>query len=179
MRIFDASAIIERAKATQGFKLDQDLAEFLGVSRTSLASWKVRNSIPAKHLFAMIVGTDKSIDWLTSGLEEVFENEHGFAKGKPYVDPHVLWLALIEYKMHLQQGDKDDQDRARELNDKVLSYMHLWVGDSITKMMDAKARWEASGIIHSKDIYKAIATEFGLGLFEFPPTPWWENDEIV
>ena len=43
----------------------------------------------------------------------------------------------------------------------------------------AKDKWEKSGIIKEGDIYKVVATEFGLGFFDFPPTPWWEDENLI
>ncbi|MGV8936981.1 MAG: helix-turn-helix domain-containing protein [Allorhizobium sp.] len=179
MRTFDVSAAIERAKKLHDFKLDQQLAEYLEVSRTSLASWKRRNSIPAKHLLQMVFGTEHSVDWLVSGREKEALDEFGFTKEKLFVDPYVLWLALLMYRYDLESGSDNDKAIAVLLDNKALSYFHIWLSENITRLTFAKTRWEQSGLVKGKDVYKAIATEFGLGTYELPPTPWWEDDSII
>ncbi|MBX3597314.1 MAG: helix-turn-helix domain-containing protein [Rhizobiaceae bacterium] len=179
MRIFDATAAIERAKKLLGFSQDQELAEYLEVSRTSVASWKRRNSIPARHLFEMVVGTEKTVDWLVSGEDKETTDEYGFAKGAPYVDPHVLWLALLMYRLELEEGNDSDRQLAGLLTNRRLSFFHIYLGDFITKLTAVKEKWEKSGLVKDKDIYRAVATEFGLSSFDFPPVPWWDDDKIV
>lgn len=178
MRTFEAANAINRAKQLRGFKQDQELAEFLGVSRTSLASWKRRNSIPAKHLLQMVFGTERSVDWLISGEEKVTVDEFGLST-TPFVDPYVLWLALLAYRLELNQGNEAQHKLYEAINDQELMYAHIYLGDFITKLMNSKDKWQKSGLVKDRDVYKAIATEFGLSSFEFPPIPWWEDEKIV
>lgn len=63
-RAMDVDALIERAKRLRGFRYDAELAEFLTVSRKSVANWRRRKTIPEKYLFAIVKDTTKSIDWL-------------------------------------------------------------------------------------------------------------------
>ena len=179
MRTIDTAAVIERAKQLHGFTQDQELAKFLNVSRTSLASWKRRNSIPAKHLFQMVWGKEVTVDWLMYGEELAKVDEFGFTKSKPYVDPYILWLSLILYRMELSGRNEEGERLSGLLTDDELAYCHIYIGEFITTLTQAKDKWEKSGIVQGKDIYKAIATEFGLGLFDFPPVPWWEDEKII
>ncbi|WP_275783569.1 helix-turn-helix domain-containing protein [Pararhizobium gei] len=179
MRTFDAALTIERAKKLQGFKHDQELAEFLEVSRTSLASWKRRNSIPARHLLRMVWGSDRTVDWVVNGEEKQTVDEYGFAKGAPHVDPYILWLALFMYRIELEFGNDRDKQLADMLDDQTLSYVHIYLGDFITKLTASKEKWQKSDLVKDKDVYRAVATEFGLGTFEFPPVPWWEDEKII
>ena len=179
MRTFDADAAIERGKKLHNFKQDQQLAEFLGVSRTSLASWKRRNSIPAKYLIQMTFGTARTVDWLVSGEEKETEDEYGFTREKPFVDPYILWLAVKALVIELEMGPDKHKELAELIDDETLSYVHIYVGEFITKLMASKEKWAKSGLVKDKDVYKAVATEFGLAQFELPPVPWWEDERIV
>lgn len=179
MRTFDAATVIERAKSLHGFKLDQQLAELLGVSRTSLASWKRRNSIPAKYLLQIVFGTEHTVDWLVSGEEKEQEEDWELLFGGSYIDPKILWLALCDYHLELQiNSEKSEAQKAlyEALNDEQLAHLHFFLGKSIARLMAAKGKWEKSGLVKGNDIYKAIATEINLSSFDYPPAPWWEED---
>lgn len=62
---FCAADIIKRAKLAGGFKTDSGLAEFLGISRSTLSNWGARNSID----FALLLGRMPDVDynWLLTG----------------------------------------------------------------------------------------------------------------
>lgn len=171
----DAKAIVERAKELQGFRHDQDLAEWLNVSRPTLASWKRRGSIPAKYLFEMIKGTEASIDWLVEGKDREFTDDYGMYKGKQLIDPDVLWIALLLYRLEMSGGGESHRKIAEALrDDENLLACHIFLGNFITLVNAAKQKWQKSGIVKEEDVYKAIATEFGIAFFDFPPAPWWE-----
>lgn len=175
MRTMDASAIIGRAKQLQGFEQDQGLAEWLDVSRTTLASWKRRDSIPAKYLFRMIEGTEASIDWLVEGKDREILDEYEYFKGKQLIDPDVLWIALLLYQMKMSDGSASEKKIAEALDGDNLVFCHTFLGNFITLANDAKQKWLKSGIVKGDDVYKAIATELGVSLFfDYPPHPWWK-----
>jgi transcriptional regulator with XRE-family HTH domain len=178
-RSFDAEAVIERAKQLHGFKQDQQLAEFMQLSRTNLASWKRRNSIPAKYLFALVAGTEATVDWLVTGEEDQSVDEFGLSKVKPFVDDHIFWYALILFRLLLTEGNEAERKIAELLDDRMLAQVHVTINNIVTKMMYAKQKWEASGLVKREDVYKAVATEFGIAFFDNPPTPWWQDESIV
>jgi Bacteriophage CI repressor helix-turn-helix domain len=178
MRTFDATATIERAKKIQGLKTDSSLAEWLDVSRTSLASWKRRGSIPAKHLFRMVAGTDETVDWLTSS-DEPLADDLGFTKTNPMIDERILWLALLLYRRDLSGLNGHEKELAELLTDDDLAGFAIQINNYVTLMTATKEKWERSGVVKGKDVYRAIATEFDLGFFHAPPTLWWEDDSIV
>ena len=43
--LFNVTDIVKRAKEVMGFKTDVELANYLGVSRSTLSNWCARNSI--------------------------------------------------------------------------------------------------------------------------------------
>ena len=64
-RLLNVSDIVKRAKITMGFKTDTELAAFLGISRSTLCNWSVRNSID----FPLLLEKLKEVDynWLLTG----------------------------------------------------------------------------------------------------------------
>lgn len=64
-RLFCVADIVKRAKRVLNFKTDSDLAGYLGVSRSTLSNWIVRNSID----FPLLLGKLSEVDynWLLTG----------------------------------------------------------------------------------------------------------------
>lgn len=64
-KLLNVSDIVKRAKMVMGFKTDTELAEFLGISRSTLCNWSVRNSID----FPLLLTKLKEVDynWLLMG----------------------------------------------------------------------------------------------------------------
>lgn len=63
--MFCAAEIVDRAKQVKGFRRDKELAEFLGISRSTLSNWVTRNSID----FPLVLGRLNEVDynWLLTG----------------------------------------------------------------------------------------------------------------
>lgn len=62
---FNVGDIVRRAKQVRRFKYDSDLAEYLGVSRSTLRNWIVRNSIDFPLLLKRMADVD--YNWLLTG----------------------------------------------------------------------------------------------------------------
>lgn len=64
-RVFSAAEIVKRAKLAKNFRTDSELADFLGISRSTLSNWMARNSID----FPLVLGKLKDVDynWLLTG----------------------------------------------------------------------------------------------------------------
>lgn len=64
-KLLNVSEIVKRAKMAMGFKTDTELAAFLGISRSTLCNWSVRNSID----FPLLLEKLKDVDynWLLTG----------------------------------------------------------------------------------------------------------------
>ena len=62
---FNVADIVKRAKRVLNFKIDADLAAYLGVSRSTLSNWIARNSID----FPLLLSKMKDVDynWLLVG----------------------------------------------------------------------------------------------------------------
>ncbi|NTJ42578.1 bacteriophage CI repressor [Agrobacterium larrymoorei] len=177
MRTYDANAVIDRAKSLWALKQDQELADMLEVSRTTLASWKRRNSIPTKYLFKMIWGLDTTMDWLLTGKEDESVDDYGFSKKKPLVDDRIFWLSLLLLRLQLSDGTEKEKKIAELLDDNDLMGLHINLSNLISVLNDTKEKWLKSGIVKEKDVYRAIATEYGLsiGFGTNPPPTWWDD----
>jgi uncharacterized coiled-coil protein SlyX len=65
----DKSAILARIKEYYGFNTDIDLANFLGIQRSTVSNWVKRNSIDYDLVFSKCVHMDKN--WLLNGQESM------------------------------------------------------------------------------------------------------------
>lgn len=173
MRHIDVVAVLARVKTAKGVVQDQELAHILGVSRTTLSSWKQRGSIPAKYLMYMADISDRSVDWLLDGSDHRKELELPEEAIERYIPADILWMAL---KL-VAKGAGDDQDASPPLvqaltdGGKAHAYLFFHLASSIVKLMDAKAKWEKSGLVAGDDVIRAVATEVGLA-------PWEDPDAI-
>lgn len=64
-KLLNVSEIVKRAKMVMGFKTDTELATFLGISRSTLCNWSVRNSIDFPLLLEKLSNVD--YNWLLTG----------------------------------------------------------------------------------------------------------------
>ena len=64
-KLFNVGEIIRRAKSVQGFKTDTQLANYLGISRSTLCNWMARNSL----YFPLFLSKMDQVDfnWLLTG----------------------------------------------------------------------------------------------------------------
>ena len=64
-QMFNVADIVRRAKLAMGFSRDSELAEYLGVSRSTMSNWMARNSID----FPLVLGRMQEVDynWLLTG----------------------------------------------------------------------------------------------------------------
>lgn len=177
----DVNGIIERAKKALELQQDQELADYLGVSRSTIAAWKRRGSIPAKYLSDMLGGGTISLDWLVSGSGTVKTvGEYGLTEQPLEIDKEDLWLALLATRAELAASNgARDNELAKQLTDSDLATLHIWIGEYATRIKASRNKWLTSGLIKSKDIYRALVTEYAVGAFDAPPPPWWEDDKIV
>jgi len=67
MSVLDAKGFIDRLGRQLGADSDVSLSEKIGVPYQTIASWKKRNSIPAKEIIRLSIESGTSIDWLLFG----------------------------------------------------------------------------------------------------------------
>ena len=63
----NADNIIERAKSAFGLLSDTDFAKHIGVGKTTLSSWRARNSVNYKLLFSKCEPHGINLHWLLTG----------------------------------------------------------------------------------------------------------------
>lgn len=181
--MMDVASILSRAKDAFEVEQDQELAAYLGINRATLASWKRRQSIPAKYLSEMLDGGRISLDWLVTGKgrkEQI--NEFGLSDDEDIIDQKVLWIALRSVAGELLASDNSVEEQMAMwlLDSKHLATIHIHLNDYIKRVTHSKQKWEASGLVAGDDVYRALATEFRTGgTYEEPTPPWWEDDSVV
>jgi hypothetical protein len=67
----NAAAVIERMKEAVECRSDAELAEFLGIRKTTVSSWRQRGSVPYAECVRIAYHTHSSLDWLITGREKV------------------------------------------------------------------------------------------------------------
>jgi|GEM_PF-1471988 len=82
----NANKILERLKQVTGIKKDIELAKFLGLSRSTISTWKTRQTIDYNLLFMKCKQYNKDInlDWLLTGEGNMLKNHN--------VHPHPKFL---------------------------------------------------------------------------------------
>lgn len=105
-QMFCVADIVKRAKLAMGFRRDNELAAYLGVSRSTLSNWVARNSID----FPLLLERMKEVDynWLLTG------------KGSPqpqegYCDSRLA-SGVVE-RLHQPRGAEALADRSVRLYD--------------------------------------------------------------
>ena len=68
MKTFSSSDILDRLKQTLNITTDVELANTLGIKKTTLSNWKARNSIDYNLVFSICEFIN--IDWLVFGRGE-------------------------------------------------------------------------------------------------------------
>jgi len=115
----EAAAVIDRMKMAVRVKTDTELATKIGVSKTTVASWRSRNSIPLFECVGVAEDAQVSLDWLIFGTL-THDTMFGFesAKGEPGIDFDLLTAVLRERKFEIEGAGstwEDDLKRARRL----------------------------------------------------------------
>lgn len=68
MKTFSSDDILNRLKTALAIGADKELAEILGINKTTLSNWRARNSIDFPLVFSFCEHTN--IDWLVTGRGE-------------------------------------------------------------------------------------------------------------
>ena len=187
MKHMDVKGVIARAKQALGVTSDKALARHLQVPRGTVASWKRRGSIPAKHLSAM-AAYNISLDWLLTGKGnpgdsgEFGVDEKGRETGQFTFDDEVLWVVLnIIERECVFSPDKHDNELAKLLNKNALTSLSMRLSRIYPRVAQSRERWLKSGIVKEEDVYVALLTEYSLiewnSAFVLPP--WWEDSQII
>lgn len=181
MSLQDVDGILSRAKSALSIDQDQELAEWLHVSRTTIASWRRRKSIPVKYLTRIMADGSVSFDWLMTGKGYPSGYVEDFDGDDPVtLEKNLFWLALLMMRRQFaKDGFANRTELFAHLTDENLSYMHIFLREFVEQLEKSKLKWLQSGLIKPEDVYRTLATEFDLGEFDSPPVPWWENEKLV
>ena len=101
--IRDAKAIVAVMKERGGFETDAELAEFLGVSKVTIASWRKRNSVPIDKCIVFSQKKMISLDRL------IFGDETDLNLGESIVNAWAIGVAIHFYEVahgNFLYGDK-------------------------------------------------------------------------
>lgn len=72
MKTFSSQEVISRLKKALNISTDIELANYLGISKSTLSNWKARNTLDLPLLFSLC--EQISIDWLLTGKGEMLKN---------------------------------------------------------------------------------------------------------
>lgn len=97
--------ILARVARKEGAKNDAQIASALGVSRSSLPTWRARNSIPYRALFEYANRSGVSLDWLFMG-----------GAGVSVAEPSPSYKAVPD-----NQGFEDRTERLRQASKLVMA----------------------------------------------------------
>ena len=114
-RAFDADAIIERLKERLKVKSDKEFAKKIGVSQSTLSSWRSRQSIPLTYIIGLAKALKVSTDWIFFGEPIQIKVEAS------EMDEAVMRICIIAV-LNENMGDKIKQV---EMAEKMLVYYSM------------------------------------------------------
>ncbi|EHO41107.1 CI repressor [Caldithrix abyssi DSM 13497] len=114
MQTKNVSEILERLKIAYNIKNDSRLADFLGVTRSTISTWKSRNSIDYDLVFAKC--KNLNINWLLTGQGSMFlepspagaVNDHTQEYQAKEQEIARLKKEIANLKEELKKIDKED-----------------------------------------------------------------------
>jgi len=180
MQHMDVQTILNRAKKALNLKTDIDLAEFLDVPRSTIASWKRRGSIPARYL-AEFTSSNISLDWLLTGQgTDEKTAAFGFSSDeKQEIDIEAFWLSLVLAVRSISARDKnvgEGKSFITDISRDELKDFAIYVMREYNLVKKSKRAWEASKIGTDTDVFKALLHEYQLKFDVMANPPWWEDD---
>lgn len=112
-----AKLVIERMCEVLEVSGDQELADVVGTSRTTVTGWRGRNAVPYSVCVQVAQTCDVSMDWLLFGtaLKQVADEPAGYAVS-PGCDEAVLIRAIAAVRAGLEANVREmDPDDEAEL----------------------------------------------------------------
>lgn len=104
----NATHIIAKLKSYYGFSNDKELAEFLGIANSTLASWKSRDSLDWQLLFAKC--EDISKEWLINDIGPPSSSmfEEYFANTGPLLSKNNTYILSESKEPSIYKGEGSD-----------------------------------------------------------------------
>lgn len=115
--------IVERAKMVLNFNKDSQLAGYLGVSRSTLRNWIVRNSIDFPLLLSKLNGID--LNWLLMG------------RGAPYRKGNFCNDELAKGKVELIHNPKTTDPK----DDRYVSLFNISAAANLKTLLEDKKQY--------------------------------------
>jgi DNA-binding XRE family transcriptional regulator len=95
-----ASHVIDRMKEAVDAKNDSDLAKLIGVAKTTISSWRKRNSVPYRECVDISFRYAQRLDWLLTGRGKAYELE-GFRNGPIDYEVMTIVVEAVEHSWEL------------------------------------------------------------------------------
>ena len=102
-----ATSVIRRMKEDLRVKTDAQLADTLGVGKTTISSWRQRNAVPFEECVRVAIWERGNLLWLLTGRGKD-KMQPGLLEGPLY---HHLLLVALEHFQRLDLGDLEPQRR--------------------------------------------------------------------
>ncbi|APF20349.1 Bacteriophage CI repressor helix-turn-helix domain-containing protein [Caldithrix abyssi DSM 13497] len=114
-KLQNANIILGRLKKAYNLKKDIELANFLGVKQSTLATWKLRNTIDYDLIIAKC--NDINLNWLLTGQGSMFlqpsppptVNEHAQAYQAKEQEIERLKQEITNLKAELKKMDQEEE----------------------------------------------------------------------
>ena len=113
--------ILDRLSSILGRQGDADLAEGLGVQRTTVSSWKTRGKIPYEECWQVAQKTGASMDWLLSGVgprhreQNLVASENGDVSQQFGLPEGVVGIPLMDVLVAAGDGAVVDGENVSDL----------------------------------------------------------------
>ncbi|MCF8468005.1 MAG: helix-turn-helix domain containing protein [Sneathiella sp.] len=183
MQHLDVKTVLERAKTVLGLNTDIELAEFFRVPRSTIASWRRRESIPVRYL-AEFVAADISLDWLLTGQGTSEKlGDFGFSTRKTnQLDETILWISLIVAIQDIIERDERNGEKVNAICNASKSELFdfaVYFSRAFQNVANSKQAWEKSALLKDGKIYEALVQEYQLSDTKYANPPWWEDEELI
>ena len=93
-KIGRSSEILDRMREALSLRSDAELAQHLGVSKTTLSSWRTRNKVPYEQCIKVSTDMEIDVEWLLTGDGVLLPGYKPFVFGVDNIDVDVLELAI-------------------------------------------------------------------------------------
>jgi hypothetical protein len=98
--LHSSDLVIDRMKESVEAKNDSSLAKIIGVAKTTISSWRNRNSIPYRECVDISLRYAVRLDWLLTGRGKAFELE-SFRDGPIDYEVMAIVVEAVEHSWEL------------------------------------------------------------------------------
>lgn len=122
-----AKEVLDRLQVVCGVSNDSDLCKLLNLPRTTISTWRGRNSVPYALCVDLAVKHGISLDWLLTGQEPVQRNQKSVPQEELLSKRHEALLSMFDALNEDQKREilssaqeKERLNKMGELLDEVL-----------------------------------------------------------